>query len=72
MAIAESFFKDEPIKEKINSGFFLFDDNIRVVEIAGVKYDYSLFEELGIHGMAEGQIFRLLKREDGQVTIQRL
>jgi len=48
------------------------DDQRQVVTIEGINYAYDLFRDFGINGMAEGQLFKLTKREKETVTIQRI
>lgn len=40
------------------------------LEICGIKYAKVLFEAWGEKGMDIGTLFRLLKREDGVITIK--
>ena len=49
-----------------------FDDAQKVLTINGVKYSYGLFSALGLGGVPEGHVLRIVKREEGMLTIQRL
>ena len=40
------------------------------IEIEGMRYSNALFEAWGVRGMAEGQLFRLMKRDDGMMEIR--
>ena len=42
------------------------------VEVRGVKYSYDLFRAWGRYGLEVGAKYRLLSREDGVVTVEKL
>jgi hypothetical protein len=69
MALVEEF---RNLMKVQTSADFHFNDEQQWVEVAGIKYAYQFFKELGMAGMAEGQEFRILKRaENGYLEIQR-
>ncbi len=49
----------------------LVDEKNSYLTINGIKYDYRIFEGLGLGGYPEGVYFKILTREDGSITIQR-
>jgi hypothetical protein len=64
------FFPFHKIKEKYS--FIHIDMYSQTVKIYGVKYSLKIFESLGINGMPIGQTFKLISRENGDVTIQKI
>jgi hypothetical protein len=41
------------------------------IKICDIKYNYELFEELGINGMPVGTHFEIIQRKDGSLSVQR-
>jgi len=39
------------------------------IEAEGIKYSYDLFRGLGMSGFPEGIFFKIVKREDGMLTV---
>ena len=51
---------------------FTFDDQARLMTVAGVRYSYELFAAFGMHGLRVGEKFQIVKREpDGALTVAR-
>jgi len=48
------------------------DDEAQVATIEGVRYSYDLFREWGAKGMQVGQHFKVMSRQDGCFTIQKI
>ena len=40
------------------------------IEICGIKYSFALFEAWGRDGFNKNQVFRILSRDDGMISIQ--
>ena len=58
---------------KITRHSFHFDDEQRIVTVAGASYAYDMFTALGVHGLRVGETFRIMRRErDGTLVIERL
>ncbi len=55
----------------IMSKDFKFDDYLKIMTVNGVEYSYQVFEEFGIKGMKEGQLFKVLTRNNS-IVIQRI
>ena len=54
----------------LNSRDFHFDDLNKTVEIAGIKYSYSLFEAWGENGLDTESVFQLKRSGSGRaITI---
>ena len=52
---------------------FRFDDLAQMMEVAGVRYAYGVFEAWGENGVELNTHFKLVAREkDGAITIQRI
>ena len=55
----------------LTSRDFTFDDQARVMTVAGVRYAYDLFAAFGMRGLRAGEHFEILRRErDGALTIR--
>lgn len=48
------------------------NEDLRILEINGIKYTYELFEALGKDGLAVGERFEVVKRDEDYITIKRL
>lgn len=48
---------------------FEYDEATDIITIEGARYAGRLFRELGEEGMKPGSLFRLLRRDDGVITI---
>lgn len=47
-----------------------YDPEADILTIEGCRYSGRLFRELGEEGMKTDTLFRLLRREDGVITIE--
>jgi hypothetical protein len=56
----------------VTSKDFKFNDDLQIMEVAGQKYSYQMFNELGVGGMDTRTVFRVLERKDNDLCIQRL
>lgn len=49
-----------------------FNDHDGIITIEGVKYSYEFFGALGFRGAPPGTALRILKRDDGVLTVEQL
>jgi hypothetical protein len=47
-----------------------YDPDTDSIVIEGIQYSGTLFRGLGIHGVAEGSLVRIIKRDNGVVWLQ--
>ena len=51
---------------------FEYDGRIDLVTIEGIKYSGELFRAFAVGGLAVGEHLKIIEREDGVITLQRI
>lgn len=49
----------------------VYDRDRDIVTINGVKYAGAFFRSFGIHGAPVGSLLRIIKRDDGTLTVEK-
>jgi len=44
----------------------------KIINIEGINYSYGFFESLGIEGLSVGSNFKIVKRENETITVERI